>query len=291
MPGFRIDLGKLTSRVPVPRAVGKAFGAASRAVDRWEGALDRATSPLVAAKVRGCKVECGAELLGIADLPRLEQEHASGIDVALLRLRVLRPGGDAECCVRQNVPHEVRRVIVPGFGLVVMAHESDPAIAVVDWDATAYELETPLRYVIEMAQFAWPDPPDWPAAGAIEIRDNWRHRKRIEDRRATWRPTGARLAGAESRGARTDGREDWHLRLQLADGRVASIKERVPDLALARLVARKEGGGKLGGMVASVDTVVRVGAPIAVLVSPGGEVAVDWEATLRYPELNQPEPL
>ena len=44
----------------------------------------------------------------------------------------------------------------------------------------------------------------------------------------------------------------------------------MPVLALARLRAGDE---------------PRVGTPIDVLVSSEGEVAVDWEATLRQPEL------
>jgi hypothetical protein len=48
------------------------------------------------------------------------------------------------------------------------------------------------------------------------------------------------------------------------------IVDRVPLLALARLRAGSES---------------RVGTPIDVLVSTGGEIVVDWEATLRQPEL------
>ena len=58
--------------------------------------------------------------------------------------------------------------------------------------------------------------------------------------------------------------------LQLADGRTVEIRDRVPLLALARLRPGEES---------------RVGTPIDVMVSGEGEVAVDWESTLRQPEL------
>jgi hypothetical protein len=44
----------------------------------------------------------------------------------------------------------------------------------------------------------------------------------------------------------------------------------MPLLALARLHVGED---------------ARVGTPIDVLLSPDGEVAVDWESTLRQPEL------
>jgi hypothetical protein len=59
----------------------------------------------------------------------------------------------------------------------------------------------------------------------------------------------------------------------MPDGSTVEIKDRVPLLALARL---RPG-----------DT-VRVGTPIDVLISPDGEVSVDWESTLRQPELRSP---
>ena len=62
-------------------------------------------------------------------------------------------------------------------------------------------------------------------------------------------------------------------RSELRDGKTIAIKDRVPLLALARLRPGDED---------------RVGTPIDVLVSPQGEVAVDWEATLRQPELRPP---
>jgi hypothetical protein len=60
--------------------------------------------------------------------------------------------------------------------------------------------------------------------------------------------------------------------LQLRDGRTIQIKDRVPLLALSRLEA---GNGS------------RAGTPIDVLVSSDGELAIDWEATLRQPELRR----
>ena len=63
------------------------------------------------------------------------------------------------------------------------------------------------------------------------------------------------------------------------------MKERVPELALTKLVGYRPGESKLGGMVTTIETVAAVGAPIAALVSPAGDVAVDWEATLNQPEM------
>jgi hypothetical protein len=70
--------------------------------------------------------------------------------------------------------------------------------------------------------------------------------------------------------SRVDQRDEWRIALQLADGSTVEIVDRVPLLALARLRRGNES---------------RVGTPIDVLVSTGGEVVVDWEATLRQPEL------
>jgi hypothetical protein len=175
---------------------------------------------------------------------------------------------------------------------VVLAHESDPAIAIVDWDATGKKWKTRWSWVIEKQQYDWPGPDDWPAVGAIEVRDKRRHRKRLEERRAAWQSLGARLIDVSTRGSYTDDRENWTLDLELAGGQRVSVKERMPDFAIARLTAVKEDEKKrLGGMLSTTRIVCRTGAPIAVLQSTQGEVAVDWEATLRYPELQQPEAL
>ena len=292
MTGFKLDLGKVVRRVPVPGVLSRAAGAINDAGMKWEGALDSAANPGVAGKLRRCTVSCPAEITAIADVPRLWDDGSTGIDITLLRLRVDRPDGQAECCVRQHVPHAIRRLLIPGARPVVLAHEGDPSVAIVDWDATGKKWRARLSWVIEKQQYDWPDPEDWPAEGAIEVRDKGRHTKRLLERRAAWRAQGARLAGATTRGAYRDNREEWDLDLDLGDGRTARVRERMPDFAIARLTAVKESGkSPLGGVLTTTRIVARAGAPIAVLVSPEGDFAVDWEATLSYPELRQPDPL
>ena len=65
----------------------------------------------------------------------------------------------------------------------------------------------------------------------------------------------------------------------------------MPFLVRSRLISYKQGDPVLGGLGHRTDLVVRAGAPIAVLVSQQGDVAIDFEATLRYPELLAPDPL
>lgn len=274
----------------MPKPVRSAYNAAADVFDRVDGTLDAAHTPITAGRLRDCTLPCDAELTGLADVPRLDLEHGGGYEVALLRLSVARPEGEAECCVRQRVPLEARRMIVPGAGLRVMAHESKPQIAVVDWLGQGTRGQA-LDFRDEMVQFAWPDRGDWPAPGALEVRDNWRHRPKLEKRRREWSPMGARLVDARTRGSWTDGREDWTFELELHEARRVTVKQRAASIAVARLVAYKPGAAKMGGLVETVEPVVRTGAPIAVLVSPAGEVAIDWEATLRYPELRQPDPV
>ena len=59
------------------------------------------------------------------------------------------------------------------------------------------------------------------------------------------------------------------------------MRERVPDLVVARLPAHREVGT---GMVTRVETVVNADATLAVLAGPGGGVAVDWPATFAQEE-------
>ncbi|HEX2086213.1 MAG TPA: hypothetical protein VHF89_11060, partial [Solirubrobacteraceae bacterium] len=70
------------------------------------------------------------------------------------------------------------------------------------------------------------------------------------------------------------------------------VRERASELVLARLVGARPGKSRLGGFITSIERVVNVGAPLVVLVSPdGGEVAVDWEATLAQPEMRETQEL
>ncbi len=101
--------------------------------------------PIVAQRLRKCTLACSAVVVGLADLPSIESGERS-LEVALLRLRVRRPEGDAECCVRQHVPREIRPVIGPGAGVMVLAHEHDRAIAAIDWAGTGEWIGTELTF-------------------------------------------------------------------------------------------------------------------------------------------------
>ena len=65
------------------------------------------------------------------------------------------------------------------------------------------------------------------------------------------------------------GAEDRVLapRASMLDGHPVRVAERVPQFAAARLFAP--------------GPTARVGTPVLVLRSPAGELAVDWEATLK----------
>jgi hypothetical protein len=302
--GFNIDLSKLGERLPdgVRRAAKSAAKAAEKpltvaavasspveaAQHALHDPLDRAMNPIVSRRLRGCTIPARAHVLGMADLPALENQSHAPLDVVLFRLRVERPDGDAEACVRQAMPSELRR-LGPGSILRARAHEEDPRVVILDWAATAEALGEPLTWPTTLEQFAWPDPDEWPAAGAIEVRDRGRHRRRLEKRRREWRPAVARLVDAAPKGGRVDCRAKWRLDLDL-DGRRVEVRERASELALARLVGYEPGRPRFGGLVTTFNRVVVAGAPIAVLVSPGGEVAVDWEATLAQPEMRAGEP-
>ena len=235
-------------------------------------------------RVGGCTVACVAEITGVADLPAVSYEQYRYVDVALLRLRVRRPDGEAECCVRQHVPAVARRALAPGATVMALAHERDRDIAVVDWRTTAERLGVRMSVLDEPGQFAWPGRAEWPAEGTIEVRDRSRHAQRLAERRRDWTAATARLRDASTRNKLKDLRQEWTLTLELPDGSRATAEERMPSLATARLCDYREGTPKLGGLASTVDLVVRTGAPIEVLRQPGGSgLAVDWEATLRHP--------
>jgi hypothetical protein len=284
---IKLPLSKL-ARIPGMKTVGKAVNAGGAAWDKFDHAFDAANAPIRTARVKACTVECDAELTGMADRPAVGSDTVgAGYDVLLLRLRVARHEGTVECCVQQSVPIEQKCVLAPGARLKVLAHESDPGIAIVKWDEAFKPIGDIPKPMAEVFQFAWPDREDWPAEGAIEIRDDGRYRRKLAERRTTWASAGARLAGGKDTGSRTNDRADWKLDLQLDDGRQVKVKERVPHLLIARLVHHHI-TYLAPGIVDTVTYTVRAGAPIAVLVSPKGEVAVDWEATMRYPELRNP---
>ena len=128
-----------------------------------QGAEDRVLAPRASARLRGCTVACEAEVTGVADLLRLElssghEGGTAGFDVALARLRVLRPDGEAEACVRQHVPPAARATFGPGLRLPARAHPTERAVAVLQWPET----------VATAVQYAWPDHPDWPARGRVD---------------------------------------------------------------------------------------------------------------------------
>ena len=227
---------------------------------------------LVTRRLRACTLACTAVIVGLADLPAIES-GASALEVALLRMRVRRPEGTVECCVRQHVPPELRPVVGPGAGLMVLAHEADPRIAAVDWAATGDWIGADLTFPGAHEQYDWPAPQWWPAVDAIEVRDVDGYDVNLDERRGRWSLASAGLVSLVPLDSRLDHRDVWQVGLQLPDGSTIEIPERMPLLALARLTA----GGN-----------ARVGTPIDVLVSSNGEVTVDWEATLRQPELRVP---
>jgi hypothetical protein len=202
---------------------------------------------------------------GLADLPALAVGDEV-LDVALVRMRVRRPEGEIECCVRQHVPPEVRAELVPGASLIALAHQTDPLVAVVDWGATGDWTGSHLTHPSNPRQFAWPPTEEWPVSGQIEVYDVNGHREELERRRVEWRLASADLLAMTRLPSRVDEREEWRVTLELSDGNTIAIKDRVPMLAVARMHA-----GDLD----------RVGSHVAVLVSADGDVIVDWEATLQ----------
>lgn len=220
-------------------------------------------------KLRGCRLSCAAVITGLADLPALEV-NGKVLEVALLRLSVRRPEGEAECCVRQHIPGEIRGLLGPGAGVMVLAHGSDRGMAAVDWRATGDWIGVKLTFPSAHEQYDWPPRYEWPATGTIEVHDANGHREELDERRGHWSLASAGLVSLTPLRSRVDQRDEWQIALQLADGSTVEIVDRVPLLALARLRPGHES---------------RVGTPIDVLVSTGGEVVVDWEATLRQPEL------
>jgi len=226
----------------------------------------------VAERLARCRLSAAAVVTGLADLPALEV-GGQVVEVTLLRMAVRRREGDAECCVRQHIPREIRAVMAPGAGVMVLAHENDRSVAVVDWTATGEWIGAKLTFPTADEQYDWPPREEWPEAGAIEVYDIDGHHEELDDRRVTWGLASAGLVSLTPLRSRVDQRDEWQIALRFNDGGTISLRERVPLLALARL--------RMGNQS-------RVGTPIDVLVSRDGDVAVDWEATLRHPELRAP---
>jgi hypothetical protein len=225
--------------------------------------------PEVTERLRGCRLSCAAVIIGLADLPAIES-GGQVLEVALLRMTVRRPEGDAEACVRQHIPREIRGVVGPGAGVMVLAHDNDRSVAAIDWIATGEWIGAKLTFPTAHEQYDWPPRDDWPARGEIEIHDLNGQRAELDERREQWNLGSAGLVSLTPLRSRVDHRDEWQIALQLANGETVEIRDRVPVLALARL---------------RPDDASRVGTPIDVLLSSSGEVAVDWEATLRQPEL------
>jgi hypothetical protein len=228
--------------------------------------------PEVNERLRMCRLSCAAVIEGLADLPALEV-NGRVLEVALLRMTVRRPEGDAECCVRQNIPPEIRDVVGPGVGVMVLAHDHDRSVAAVDWTATGEWVGAKLTSPTAHEQYDWPPREEWPARGQIEIHDWNGHREELDERRGRWTLGSAGLVSLTPLRSRVDQRDEWQIGLQLANGSTVEIIDRVPLMVLARLRPGSES---------------RVGTPIDVLLSSDGDVAVDWEATLRQPELRSP---
>jgi hypothetical protein len=228
--------------------------------------------PQVRDRLRACTLACGAVVTGVADLPAVE---AAGrvFEVGLIRLRVRRPEGDTECCVRQHIPAEIRGLVGPGAGVMVLAHENERHVAIVDWTATGEWIGAKLTFPSADEQYEWPEREDWPGPGEVEIHDVNGQREELDRRRGGWSLASADLLSMSPLRSRVDQRDEWRISLELRDGRAIAITDRVPLLALARLRPGNED---------------RVRTQIDVLISPEGDVVVDWEATLRQPELRLP---
>ncbi|MBA3263031.1 MAG: hypothetical protein H0T69_11315 [Thermoleophilaceae bacterium] len=227
--------------------------------------------PQVIERLHACTLACGAAITGLADLPAIEVTGRV-IEVALIRMRVRRPGGDVEVCVRQHIPREIRGIVGPGAGVMVLAHENERTVAIVDWTATGEWIGAKLTFLSGEEQYDWPEPEEWPGLGEIEIHDVNGHHEELDQRRAGWGLASADLLSLSPLRSRVDQRDEWRISLELRDGKTIAITDRVPLLALARLRPGNED---------------RVHTPIDVLVSSEGDVAVDWEATLRQPELRR----
>jgi hypothetical protein len=231
--------------------------------------IEFAVDPQVTERLRGCRISCAAVITAVADLPALVVNDKV-LEVALIRMTVRRPEGDAESCIRQHVPPEIRGVVGPGAGVMVLAHDHERSVAAVDWTATGEWIGAKLTFPTAHEQYDWPPREEWPEPGAIEIHDGNGHREELDERRGEWNLASAGLVSLTPLRSRVDQRDEWQIALQLANGSTVEIVDRVPLLVLARLRPGNES---------------RVGTPIDVLVSSDGEVAVDWEATLRQPEL------
>ena len=287
MPQRRIDLNELAKRVrrrgllralaerpqrPPPLAPAEPIAPPPAPLAPKQDSQDTdefEAISVVGGRLARCRLSAAAVITGLADLPAIGV-GGQVIDVALLRMRVRRPEGDFECCVRQHVPREIRAVMAPGAGVMVLAHENDRAVAVVDWTATGEWIGAKLTFPMAEQQYDWPPREEWPEAGEIEVYDIDGHHEELDERRVTWGLASADLVSLTPLRSRVDQRDEWQIALRFNDGGTVSVRDRVPLLALARLRMGNES---------------RVGAPIDVLVSRDGEVAVDWEATLNQPAL------
>jgi hypothetical protein len=277
MAGLRIDLRKLLPNRGAD-AAGRIARLAGNVTTTVEHASDRVLAPHADGRVRRCTAPAPARLVALADDRRTAASEAGGqgFEVAFLRLAVARPEGEAEACVRQFVPAALRGTLRLGDDLVALTDPDDPAIAIVDWEATGSARGEPVSWVLTSMQFAWPDRDQWPAPGTVAVRDGGRHERRLAKRRAEGTEAWARLLEASSRGGLTDKREDWKLALDL-DGRRVELRERMPWLAAGRLIERVEHQGR---MISRIERRARAGTPVAVLAGPGEQVTVDWERTL-----------
>jgi hypothetical protein len=277
MAGIQIDLRKLLPKRGAD-AAGRVARLAENVTSTLEHATDRVVAPHADGRVRRCTVPAPARLVALADDRRTAASEAGGqgFEVAFLRLAVARPEGEAETCVRQFIPLALRGTLRLGDELVVLAHAEDPAIAIVDWEATGTARGVPVSWVLTSMQLAWPDRDQWPAPGTVAVRDGGRHERRVAKRRAEGTEAWARLLEGSSRGGLTDKREDWKLALDL-DGRRVELRERMPWLAVGRLIERVESQGRT---INRIERRARAGTPVAVLVGPGDKVTVDWERTL-----------
>jgi hypothetical protein len=279
--GITIDLSAPLRRVGrlAPAPLRRAARAAQGPVRRVGRVADAVSSPFEPrtehpgdGAVAGCAVPAAARVTGLADTPAPDS-GTWDVQTTLVRLQVARPEGVVELCVRQHVPHALRGTIAPGTDVPALVAADDPGRAVVDWTRLVH---SPDGHAWVRHQLRWPPPEDWPAVGRIEVRDHARHRRRMDERRATWRSVWARPTWIGPERGRVDGRPRYDIALALADGPEVTSTERVPILALDRVSsARTEGDG----LVAPTTRVARSDLWVPALTD-GRDACVDWQGFL-----------
>ncbi len=240
---------------------------------------DRLHHPILTARKEALKVPGAATVVGVASVPGNQSElgASQGVqpEAVLFRLDVRREDSSTfECGVLEPSAAGITRQVEPGLELAVRCHPSEPKAAA-DWEATAALHRTTLDWPRRDTILSWPDPDEWPARGAVEVRHRPTDAKRIDERRAAWRrETGRFVSRGPADEPFAEGRSQYTIQVDVGGHRLPLVRA-VPALAIARLVESKDG-----------QLVDRAGVPLVVLVDPADatQAEIDWEATLQQPE-------